>query len=73
MNQNKEAKVFNNPLGIPSENINGLISNGVKDRVEVSSIKSIITNYIKGNDLPEHKKLRLIEATNKLIVLLNWG
>ena len=70
MHPAKESLNFNNPLGIPTENIKEIISDWATDSVEVSSIKSIITNYIKDNDLSEHKKLRLIEATNKLIVLL---
>ena len=48
----KELLNFNNPLGIPSENIRELISDWTTDSIEVSSIKSIIANYIKDNDLP---------------------
>lgn len=70
MNQNKELKIFNNPLGFPTDNI-GEINIAESNRNAYSMvIKENVMGYLSKNKLPSHKELRIIEATNTLLSLI---
>lgn len=67
MNQNKELKIFNNPLWAPADGVNNIIES---NNEYTSTIKEAVNKYLLEYNLPSHKETRIIEATNKLLSLL---